>query len=225
MSTESAIVQQVRARHDPVAILLHGSRASGHQRPHSDWDLLLLFQEEPEQAVDRVDIVGEDVEWQALRVPFPDAEFLRRCGVWLQFARVLWEDDAAAGSALLAQAGAIYRQGVRMNAAQRAAAHRYLAHKANGMADDIDTPHLFLRHQHVFFERASNLWFELRGEYRKPLHIAMPTFRERDPAFFRLLGTIAGPGPNPAQVAAAREVVSRLFDTGADPRTPRCSTP
>ncbi len=186
--TESArIVQHLREKYGPVAVILHGSRAVGYERPHSDWDLFLLFLDDPKSSVDRLEIDGQDVEWQGLRVPVPESEFLRLCGVQLQFAQILWEDDSRAGTSLLSLASAFYAKGIQLTDAQRATYKQYLTHKANGMEDDIDTPYLFLRHQHIFLERASNWWFELRGEFRKPLYVAMPTIQRRDPEYFNLL--------------------------------------
>ena len=211
MHKASSIVSRLREKHRPTAIILHGSRAAGHHRPRSDWDLFLLFFHEPEVLVGREEIEDEDVEWQALKVPIPEGDVLRRCGVQLQYARILWESDLAAGTDLLKQATTIYARGVRLTELQISQYRQYLVHKANGMEDDIETPYLFLRHQAVFLERASNWWFELRGEYRKPLYLAMPIILQRDPEYSSLLMVLASSVPNAQKVQAARGLISKLF--------------
>jgi predicted nucleotidyltransferase len=69
MSTADAIAWQLRDKYGATAVILHGSRAIGMDRPHSDWDMFLLFNEMPAMAFNREEIEGEDVEWKAVKVP------------------------------------------------------------------------------------------------------------------------------------------------------------
>jgi len=211
MDKEAAITAALREKYSPVAVILHGSRAVGKQRPRSDWDIVLLVGAKPAPAIGREEIAGEDVEWQAFMAPLPEDAFLGVFGVQLQFSKLLWEDASGAGTALLRQAHSVYAKGVALTDATKLGYKQYLVHKINGMEDDIDTPYLFLRHQHTFLERASNWWFEMRGEFRKPLYIAMPTIEARDPQYHDLLMQISAAGPHQAKIDAARHVVSRLF--------------
>lgn len=180
-------------------------------RSRSDWDLLLLFTENPDIAIHREEIAGEDVEWEAVKVPVADNAILGTVGVELQFGKVLWEDESQTGTRLLEQASAFYAKGVQLTEADRAKYKQYLCHKIAGMEDDIATPYLFLRHQYMFFLRASNWWFEVHGEYSKPFYIAMPIIRERDPVYHDLLLAVSADGSNAAKIAAAHRLVSRLF--------------
>jgi predicted nucleotidyltransferase len=211
MSTADAITWQLRNKYSPNAVILHGSRAVGMNRPHSDWDILLLFNERPEVALNREQVAGEDVEWEAVKVPVAENAILSTVGVELQFGNVLWEDASRAGTRLLEQAAAFYAKGVQLTEADRAKYKQYLCHKVAGMEDDIATPYMFLRHQYAFFLRASNWWFEMNGQYPKPFYIAMPIIRERDPEYHELLLTVSAAGSNETKIAAARRLVSRLF--------------
>ena len=211
MSTADAIAFQLRNKYSPTAVILHGSRAVGMDRPHSDWDVLLLFTEKPALALNREEIAGEDVEWGAVKIPVAESAILGTVGVELQFGKVLWEDESRAGTLLLEQAAAFYAKGVHVTEADRAKYKQYLCHKVAGMEDDIDTPYMFLRHQYSFFLRASNWWFEVNGQYPKPFYMAMPIIRERDPEYHGLLLTVSSAASNEAKIAAARRLVSRLF--------------
>ena len=211
MSKTPAVAGHLRDKYSPVAIVLHGSRAVGKERPHSDWDIFLLFNEKPEQVVEREDVAGEDVEWTAVEVPVADDAMLRVFGVQLQFAKVLWENESRAGTRLLEQASAFYARGVQLTDADRVRYKQYLCHKANGMEDDIATPYMFLRHQYAFLLRATNWWFEMHGEYPKPFYMAMPLIRERDSEYHDLLLQISQGGPHPEKIVAAHRLVSRLF--------------
>jgi predicted nucleotidyltransferase len=211
MSTSDAIAWQLRIQYKPTAVVLHGSRAVGMNRPHSDWDILLLFAEKPAIALNREEIAGEDVEWTAIKTPVAENAILGTVGVQLQFGKVLWEDDSKAGTRLLEQTTAFYAKGLQLTEADRHKYKQYLCHKVAGMEDDIATPYMFLRHQYMFFLRASNWWFELNGEYSKPFYVAMPIIRERDPEYHDLLLAVSEAGPNETKIAAARHLVSRLF--------------
>ena len=180
-------------------------------RPHSDWDVLLLFSEKPELTLNREEIAGQDVEWKAVTVPVAEDAILSTIGVELQFGKVLWEDESRAGSHLLEQAAAFYAKGVQVTEGDRAKYKQYLCHKIAGMEDDIATPYMFLRHQYMFFLRASNWWFEMNGQYPKPFYMAMPVIRERDPEYHDLLLTVSASEPNQTKIAAARRIISRLF--------------
>ena len=211
MSTSDVIASPLRDQYSPTAVLLHGSRAVGMHRPHSDWDILLLFTEKPRLALHREDVAGEDVEWEAVQVPVADHAILGTVGVGLQFGQVLWEDASRAGTRLLEQAAAFYAKGVQLTDADKAKYKQYLAHKVASMEDDIATPYMFLRHQYIFFLRASNWWFEVHGQHAKPFYMAMPIIRERDPEYHDLLLAVSAAGPNEAKIAAARRLVYKLF--------------
>ena len=180
-------------------------------RPRSDWDVLLLFSEKPELTLNREEIAGQDVEWNAVRVPVAENAILSTIGVELQFGKVLWEDESRAGTRLLEQAAAFYAKGVQITEADRAKYKQYLCHKIAGMEDDIATPYMFLRHQYMFFLRASNWWFEMNGQYPKPFYMAMPIIRERDQEYHDLLLTVSAAETNQVKIAAARRIIFKLF--------------
>ena len=211
MSTSDAIAWQLRNKYSPTAVILHGSRAVGMNRPHSDWDILLLFTEQRAIARGREEIAGEDVEWEAVKVPVAEHAILASVGVKLQFGKVLWEAEARAGTRLQEQAAAFYAKGVQLTEADRAKYKQFLSHKVAGMEDDVASPYMFLRHQYAFFLGASNGWFEVNGQYPKPFYMAMPIIRERDPEYHELLLTVSAAGSNETKVAAARRLLSRLF--------------
>jgi predicted nucleotidyltransferase len=211
MSTANEIALQLRDKYRPAAVVLHGSRAVGMSRPHSDWDIFLLFTDKPAVAVGREAIAGEDVEWKAVRTPVAENAVLEAVGVELQFGQVLWEDASRAGTRLLEQAAAFFAKGIQLTEADKVRYKQYLLHKVAGMEDDIATPYMFLRHQYAFFLRACNWWFEVHGQYPKPFYLAMPAIQERDAEYHDLLLQVSEPGSNEKRIAAARRLVSMLF--------------
>ena len=108
MEKQNQIVEYLRENYKPDAIVLHGSRATGMQRPHSDWDIILLFNAQPERSSKREEIAGEDVEWKTILLPVTGDNILDVCGVQFQFTKLLWEKDGV-GTELLAQANTFFR--------------------------------------------------------------------------------------------------------------------
>jgi len=211
MEKEQRISNFLQEKYIPDAIILHGSRASGMNRAHSDWDIYLIFKEKPAVTFHREEIDHEDVEWHGVMLPSSDNEILETFGVHLQSSKVLWEKDSI-GTKLLEKAKTFYARGVRVSKSDRAKYKQYLTHKVHGMADDLNTPYMFLRHQYAFFERASNWWFELRGMYRKPFYTAMPYIQEHDPEYYSLLMQICNAAvSNRDKILVAQSVVQKLF--------------
>jgi len=60
MDIEQKLVDYLKAKYSPLAILIHGSRASGFAREHSDWDFAILVDKDTQ--VDREIIDGANIE-------------------------------------------------------------------------------------------------------------------------------------------------------------------
>lgn len=211
MEKAQVIVDYLKATYEPEAVILHGSRAIGKERQHSDWDILMLFKSEPIRKSNREDIEGEDVEWKAFTLPVEQSRVLDDFGVVLQNARVLWERNGE-GNNLLELAQSEYAKGAQLTKEDHIRYRQFLTHKLHSLEDDRDTPYMFLRHLGEFFNRASNWWFEvLHDELRKPLYIALPEIQERDPEYFELLMILCGENSKQNKIDAARGVIARLF--------------
>lgn len=206
------IVEVLKAKYHPVAILLHGSRAVGKERPHSDWDILMLFDGNVPRRGYREIIDGEDIEWKAFKIPAATDSIIGIFDMNLQFARMLWEENTA-GSVLLEKASVAYSRGPQLSPDDIRREKQFLDHKLFGMIDDINTPYMFLRHLGVFFNRVSNLWFEiLHNEFPKPFYIAIPEIRERDAEYSQHLEVLYSSTTSREKVDAGRWIVQKLFD-------------
>jgi predicted nucleotidyltransferase len=206
------IADHLRVKYHPKAILLHGSRSSGNERPHSDWDIFMFFDEMPEQKRDRTMIAGEDVEWKGFQLPVPDDQIIKTFDVYLQSAKVLWEDGNA-GSELLERAKIEYEKGPQLNEKDLTEIKQFIEHKIGGMIDDIESPYMFFRHLSMVSSRITNLWFEaLHNEFSKPFYLAMPTIKERDPECYELLVKLYDHQvSNEEKIEAAKQLKQKLF--------------
>ena len=210
MDKETEIIEYLKKTYNPIAILLHGSRAIGKNRPHSDWDIIMLFDAEIPRRGHREEIAGEDAEWKAFQLPVLEGKIVDTFDVYLQFAKVLWEKDSV-GSNLLKIASAEYEKGPNITQDQLKREKQFFRHKILGMKDDKDTPYMFLRHLSVLFNRASNTWFEiLHNEFAKPYYVAMPMIQGRDPEYYKRLMVLCGNGSNEEKISSAEWIFGKL---------------
>lgn len=212
MNIEQNIVEYLKSKHHPVAILLHGSRAVGKNRLYSDWDIIMLFNEEIPRKGYREEVDGEDVEWKAFQLPISDDKIIDTFDVYLQFAKVLWEKDSI-GTDLLQKAITRYNRGPNLSKDTIKREKQFFEHKILGMKDDKDTPYMFLRHVSILFNRASNMWFEiLHNEFAKPFYIAVPIIQEKDFEYYQhLMILCSNDSSNDEKIVSAEWVAGKLF--------------
>ena len=205
------VVKKLREKYDPEAVILHGSRAVGKERVHSDWDIILLFKSEIPRGGYREKVEGEDVEWKAYIIPSTDDSIIDTFDMYLQFAKVLWEKGRV-GSDLLERASMAYSKGPQLSADDIRREKQFLEHKLLSMGDDVHTPYMFLRHLSVFFNRASNLWFEiLHKEFPKPFYLAIPEIVERDEEYAKYLEKLYSNISEEKKIEAGRKILEKLF--------------
>ncbi|MES2215934.1 MAG: nucleotidyltransferase domain-containing protein [Patescibacteria group bacterium] len=211
MDKEKEITEYLKLKYNPVVILLHGSRAVGKNRPHSDWDIIMLFDSDVPRKGFREEVDGEDVEWKAFQLPIPDEKIIEIFDVYLQFAKILSERDSI-GTNLLQKAILKYNEGPNLSAEIIKREKQFFEHKILGMKDDEGTPYMFLRHLSVLFNRASNLWFEiLHNEFPKPFYLAVPIIQDKDPEYYRHLMALCSDNSSNEKIASAHWIAGKLF--------------
>ena len=212
LDRETKIVDYLKSKYQPVGIFLHGSRVTRKERPHSDWDIIMLFDKGIPRKGYREDISGEDVEWKAFQIPVPEEKILDTFDVYLQFAKVLWEKDSLASN-LLQKAIQVYDKGPNLSEETIKREEQFFEHKILGMKDDKDTPYMFLRHLSVLFNRASNMWFEiLHNSFAKPFYIGIPIIKERDSEYYNHLMILCSNNSlNEEKIASAEWISRKLF--------------
>jgi predicted nucleotidyltransferase len=210
---QEKIVSFLREKYNPVAVLLHGSRAVGKERTHSDWDIILLLNGDVSKKGYREEIEREDVEWKAFNVPAEESSVYEIFDVYLQFAKVLWEEDAV-GTKLLDRAREEYAKGPKPYTDDEIRREKqFFHHKIQGLKDDQDTQYLFFRHLCVLRTQAMRLWFELINKrFSQPLYLAMPLIQKEDPDFYKNLVSFTAFDTAPAEkIRDAEAMFERLF--------------
>ena len=205
------IIDVLRQKYNPVAILLHGSRAVGMEREHSDWDVYMIFDHKIPRRSYREEIAGEDVEWKSFLIPSEEESIMGVFDIYLQFAQVLWEKDLV-GTDIIQRAKLVYSKGPALTSEEVAGYKQYMAHKLLGMEDDIESPELFFRHLGVFANRSVNYWYEIKkNEFSKPLYMSIPDIEKRDPEYARFVKVLTSDKPKAEKINAGRKIMELLY--------------
>ncbi|TSC61047.1 MAG: hypothetical protein G01um1014107_137 [Parcubacteria group bacterium Gr01-1014_107] len=212
MSKERAIVEYLKNKYQPSAILLHGSRAVSRARANSDWDIIMIFDRENKEKKHREQIAGESIEWKAFKLPIESEDIIETFDLYLQFAKVLWEKDKV-GASLLQKAAEEYSKGPNLSEDSIQGEKEFFEHKILSMKDDEEMSYMFFRHLCVLFNLASRLWFEvLHNEYPKPYYLAFPIIKEKDSTYHnQLMILCSNIYSNDEKIASAEWISKRLF--------------
>lgn len=203
------IVKVLKEKYNPSAILLHGSRVSGNEREHSDWDFIFLYKTKDNPGSFRELIDEQNVEVQS--VVFPVEDILDTFDTKLQYARVMFETENE-GTNLITKAKELYLKGFEWTKTWPTGPKLWLQGRVDGMGDSIDSPETFLRYFSQFYVRALNYWYFLRKEYSQPIYIALPDIEKRDPSYRKLLKEISDISKtNQERFEIAQKIVNHLF--------------
>ena len=180
---EEKIMQHLRETYDPVAIILHGSRASGHERPHSDWDFSLMHSQGVGLPDDgRSEVLGENIEYSHHEYPVKDV--MNEFGIKLQNARVMYEKNTE-GTEILEMAQIAYRELSTWTDKQRYNHSLWMKGRVTGMEDTVEQPLLFEKYAADFYHRITNYWYwTVRDSHSLPIYLALEEIKEKDPEYF-----------------------------------------
>lgn len=196
----------------PNAIILHGSRARGKAREHSDWDFVLLYSQATTVENGREMFLDQNIEYSIHQLPISD--IIDEFGAKLQGAKVLYEKNDE-GSTLLQQATNEYAQGVHWTT-KRIANHKlWLEGRINGMKDNIDNPVVFNKYYSDFYGRVFNYWYWiLQQQHSQPVYIAQEEVAEKDPVYYKLVSTFTSLSTgHDEKVVTGHKIFKRLFST------------
>ncbi len=210
MTLEDQIVAHLREMYQPVAIILHGSRARGSARENSDWDLYVFAQEKG--------VVGKTKKFMdhyldvaVFSLPFEQYDLLKTFRTTLRYTKILFDKQNIAQD-FIQKAQEIYALGNILSDQEITNRQQRFARVLSRLEGTIDDPLLFFYHAGLFFEAVIRYWFEVQKEWSEPPYIALPLIEQRDPAYYQLLKTIAT-DQNPKQrLDAYREISKKLFD-------------
>lgn len=195
----------------PNAIILHGSRARGKERQHSDWDFIFLYNS-PESGQNGREIYKEqNIEFSSHLLPIGDIE--QEFSIKLQGAKVVYEENSI-GTDLLKRAYSYYQEGVHWPQKKVDDHKLWVEGRINGMRDNVNNEMIFSKYFADFYQRVFNYWYWiLQHVHTQPIYIAMEQIADKDEEYFNLVAGLANQNTSlKEKVEIAEKISSRLFN-------------
>lgn len=206
---ETKIIDHLIAKYRPKAIILHGSRVEGLNRPNSDWDLLVIVDSDAQGKTEVFE--GQSLDVDVLNQLPRVEDFLKTRGPILQRATVLFDDESGLGRTFLSSVQEILAQG--KNLSQQEYDNRFLrmSRLLDKMLGCASSPELFFMHAGVFVELAHRFWFEFKSMWSQPPYIGLPRIQMEDPFFYNLLCGLSRELEHPLRMNYAFQIYKYLF--------------
>lgn len=207
---EQEIAAHLKKTFAPNAILLHGSRARGKEREHSDWDIIFLYSKQVEGKNGRMLYKEQNIELSSHTLPINDVE--KEFGTKLLDARVLYEEGLIA-SDLLLRANEYYKKGVHFTEEKLQNHQLWMEGRIDGMRDTVHEPIIFFKYFADVHQRVANYWYWiLQHSHAQPIYIAVEEMKEKDPEYHQLFAQLIDTRTHLEQkVAVAEKIKERLF--------------
>lgn len=209
-------IDYLKQKYHPIdAVIIHGSRASGHAKEHSDWDFIVLAEHEVEQKQYRDNILGQEIEFEVFQLPIHKDEILKKFNTKLKYAKAVYDENGNAQK-LIDQAQSIYSEEIPSDwiTSERLVSQKsYLQSAIDGMKDNVDNPAMFMKKLGLFYPRVINIWYHVKEKsYPDNIYLSIPYIKEKDPEFHRLLEVFYSLETTPAQkIEVSEKMVNIMF--------------
>lgn len=179
------ILEHLKQKYRPDAVILHGSRARGYERELSDWDIVLLFNKKPDYKSGRELFENQNIEFSIHTLPITD--IFETFSSKLQDAVVLYEVNNE-GARLLNDAMAFYSKGVHWSHEKLEAHKLWFQGRLDGMKNYVDTPEIFYKYFGDMYDRIFNYWYWLKqNQHSQPIYVALKDIQQIDPEYYNLV--------------------------------------
>ena len=207
---QDKIANHLQEIYHPDAVILHGSRARGKGRPHSDWDFILLYNQPIDIKNGRESFEDQNIEYPVCILPVDDiyGQFEAK----LLGAKVLYEKNTEATD-ILKKAEEFYARGVHWSPEKTSDHRLWLQGRINGMKDNVDNPVVFSKYFCDFYGRVFNYWYWiLQHQHSQPIYIATEEISTKDPEYYGPVSALADQGTSlEEKVELSEKIGARLF--------------
>lgn len=202
------LVEYLKEKYNPVAIVLHGSRANGNAREHSDWDFIIFTREKVHAYRD----IQFGANFEIKQVILPVTDLWSSLGFLFrkENTEILYDPENIVPQ-LLDSNEAVLEQGNKFTNEDRAARYSFLMSSLDGMTDYKDNDLAFFRNKADFYDRAVPAWFRFKyEEFRPSDYVALPRIKRDDPEFYELLEMFVT-GSHEESIRSGRRITELLF--------------
>jgi len=205
------IANHLKEKYSPVAIILHGSRASGKSKPNSDWDFYVFVNEKVNGGTEVFEGENLDVSIQYLPI---DDELIDTFGNTLLNAKILLDSPDGIAKKLIEEINLQYINGRKLTEREYLNRNNRMQRVLNRLKDNLKDDMIFFYHLGTFYEITIRYWFELKAEWTKPIYEALPHIKENDEEYFNLLADLVNSHKNESKIKSAVRIYDKLFKTG-----------
>lgn len=209
MLTESELVQFIKEKYNPLAIILHGSKASSRSRPHSDWDLVLLVEKDTQ--TEQVILNGSAVDMEAIKPDIDDNRILNEIGDAFYSARVIFDTDEV-GKKFVERVHKLAAQGYKITPAEIEAKRIFIVRRINRLIDAETQPIEFFYHFSIFLQRSMNYYFQVKGMWSKSIYEAVEYIKDNDLEFYKELNFAVSNVSNNERLESSKRIYKQIFN-------------
>lgn len=208
---EEKLTNHIVEKYQPVAVLIHGSRASGYAREHSDWDFAILVDKDTD--VEREIIDNANVEIRVLKLPFEDQKIIG--DKWLALrkgnVKVLYDPQKVA-DAIIEKVTKYYTTPIAWKDSEIFGHKAWYRSHIDGMIDYQNDHLAFYRKLSELYTRSIMYWFHfLHNTYMPQVYLSLPRIEKEDPEQYELLGILASTASNQDKIAAAEKIYNHIW--------------
>lgn len=217
MNQQDQIISYLREKYNPVSIMLHGSRATGNSREHSDWDFFLIVSEidNPKGYEYKEEkFIDQHVDPCLLTYPIKD-DFMKNKFIMISPSIKILYDTENIGKNLLEESLDLWRKGIYLSDKEKQDARFFLARCCDRLLDSYGSdndPLFFYRLGKDFFPLAINYWFTiLHKQFTLPPYTALDKINKEDPEYYMNLEVLWSNKSKEEKYKSANYIYRKLF--------------
>jgi predicted nucleotidyltransferase len=209
MDTEQKLTEYLKEKYKPTSLVLHGSRANGMARTHSDWDIVMFTKHDVKPNTREI-IFGANLELKQVILPVPEDKFL---GFFFRSenTKILYDPESIAKQ-LLVQNDAKVSEGNHFTNEDRTKRYAFLSSALDGIIDYKDNPLCLFDKKIDFYTRTIDAWFRFKKSEFEPSHyFAFPVIEKEDPEFFVFIQDFVTKDDTESLLIVGRKIIGHLF--------------
>jgi predicted nucleotidyltransferase len=206
---EQELTDYIVEKYNPIAVLLHGSRASGNAREHSDWDFAIFVTEKI--TANREIIKSQNIEIRVLVLPIPD----KIDNQWLVLrqgnVKVLYDPQNKTLDVIKKVTG-FYSEPLDFSEGEFYGHGAWFRSQLDSMIDYQNEQEAFFRKLSELYPRVIMYWFHfIKHTYMPQVYYSLPILQTEDLHYFNYLKILAGNFSNEEKIVAAENIYKRIW--------------
>ena len=207
---EKEITDYLLKKYEPLALVLHGSRATGKARENSDWDFVIFV--EVDTQTEREIIGGQNVEVKDIKYPIEDSKIFDYCSLLRKENIKIIYDPKGIVSDVAQKASDYYAVPLDESLSEVSGHKAWFRSHLDGMIDYKNEQEAFFRKLGELYVRSIQYWFRfMHKTYMPQVYDSLPRIEKEDPEYFDLLKVLAGNYSNDEKIEAGEKIYKIIW--------------